>query len=38
MTKSERREKRKKNNRKMIVTNRSIFVLHRLKGEPCKKK
>jgi hypothetical protein len=32
-TKAERREKRKANNNKMIVTGRSIFTLSRIKAE-----
>lgn len=31
--KAEQREKRKKNNSKMIVTGRSIFTLSRIKAE-----
>lgn len=37
ITKAEKREKLIKNHRKMIVTNRSIFTLQRIKKEKIKK-
>jgi len=37
MIKAEKREKKKNNNRKMIVSNRSIFTILEIKRKPNKK-
>ena len=37
MLKSERREKRKNNRRKMVVHGKSIFLIQRLRSEPTKR-